>query len=137
MNTHEITAQLESIALREWDIQWKPTSRATFMKIGQAAATLGVAISTVRDWIDQGKLPARITPGGHRLILETDVRQFAARMELNTHEITAQLESIALRLRANQQGIEDISEKANLLDAKFDLLALDVHELKKRSELLT
>jgi molybdopterin-binding protein len=37
-------------------------------RIGEAAALLGVSADTVRRWADAGRLAARRTSGGHRLV---------------------------------------------------------------------
>jgi twitching motility two-component system response regulator PilH len=47
-----------------------------WLTLGQAAAFLGAAQSTVRKWADSGRLPAFYTPGGHRRFLKTDLEAF-------------------------------------------------------------
>ena len=44
----------------------------------QAAEALGVSQSTLRRWIDQGRLPAQRTPGGHRRLGLEDLRAVKA-----------------------------------------------------------
>ena len=46
--------------------------------LGQAAAFLGAAQSTVRKWADAGRLPAFYTPGGHRRFRRSDLEAFLA-----------------------------------------------------------
>jgi excisionase family DNA binding protein len=46
--------------------------------LGQAAAFLGAAQSTVRKWADGGRLPAFYTPGGHRRFRRADLEAFLA-----------------------------------------------------------
>jgi DNA-binding transcriptional MerR regulator len=39
-----------------------------FLKIGDAAKELGICQQTLRKYIDQDKIPHKITPGGQRLV---------------------------------------------------------------------
>ena len=50
-----------------------------WLTLGQAAAYLGVAQSTIRKWTDQGTLPAIKTPGGHRRYRRSDLELFLER----------------------------------------------------------
>jgi PAS domain S-box-containing protein/excisionase family DNA binding protein len=45
---------------------------------GVAARALGVSVSTVRRWIDEGRLQASRTVGGHRRISEAELRRFGS-----------------------------------------------------------
>ena len=49
-----------------------------WLTLGQAAAFLGAAQSTVRKWADGGRLPAFYTPGGHRRFRRADLEAFLA-----------------------------------------------------------
>ena len=49
-----------------------------WVSLGRASRLLGVSHSTVRRWADSGELRSYRTSGGHRRILEEDVRQFMA-----------------------------------------------------------
>lgn len=55
----------------------EPQARA-WLSLGRASTLLGVSHSTVRRWADAGEIRAYRTSGGHRRILEEDVRQFMA-----------------------------------------------------------
>jgi molybdopterin-binding protein len=48
------------------------------IRIGQAAELLGVSVDTVRRWADDGRLPARRTGGGHRVVDGAAVAEIAA-----------------------------------------------------------
>jgi excisionase family DNA binding protein len=49
-----------------------------WLTLGQAAAFLGAAQSTVRKWADGGRVPAFYTPGGHRRFRRSDLEAFLA-----------------------------------------------------------
>jgi excisionase family DNA binding protein len=49
-----------------------------WLTLGQTAAFLGAAQSTVRKWADGGRLPTFYTPGGHRRFRRADLEAFLA-----------------------------------------------------------
>ena len=56
----------------------RPRNGSQWLTLGQAAAYLGVAQSTVRKWSDGGRLAAFYTPGGHRRFRQADLDAFLA-----------------------------------------------------------
>ena len=54
-------------------------SGARWLTLGAASELLGVSESTIRRWADAGEIRSYRTSGGHRRILEEDVRQIIDR----------------------------------------------------------
>jgi molybdopterin-binding protein len=48
------------------------------LRIGEAAALLGVSVATVRRWLDSGRLRSARTAGGQRLVDGRDVARYLA-----------------------------------------------------------
>lgn len=61
----------------------------------EVARMLGVAVSSVSKWIDEGKLPAGRTPGGHRRIEEDDFIRFLHQQQFR---IPPELQPSALKI---------------------------------------
>jgi excisionase family DNA binding protein len=52
--------------------------RETWLTIGEAARKLGVHVTTLRRWADEGRIPVMFTPGGHRRFLTSEVERIKA-----------------------------------------------------------
>lgn len=50
-----------------------PTGPAALLSPGEVAALFGVHVATVARWSNEGRLPALLTPGGHRRYRRADV----------------------------------------------------------------
>lgn len=48
-----------------------------WLSLSEAARQLGVHVTTLRRWADNGDIPVLLTPGGHRRFTATDLAHFA------------------------------------------------------------
>ena len=90
--------------------QEESNTRQSLLSIGQACKLLGVSEATLRNWTDEGRINAFVTPGGHRRYVESELRDFiAARSRTFTHkDMLAQMESEPLH--KIQQARERMAE---------------------------
>jgi two-component system, OmpR family, response regulator len=117
---------------------------AAYLTTWQAARRLGVAITTVNAWVDDGRLPGFRTPGGHRRIRGEDFEEFIRRhnygrvadrersvLVVDDHDAVRR--SIARTIRAARLGV-GIFEAADgfeagrlIVEKKPDVVVLDIH----------
>lgn len=56
----------------------KQGTDTTRLRIGEAAARLGVSPDTLRRWAEAGRVQVELTPGGQRTVSQADVSRLAA-----------------------------------------------------------
>jgi excisionase family DNA binding protein len=80
-------------------------SESEWVSLRRAADILGVHPATVRNWADEGKLPSRRTPGGHRRFRRSDLLQYAeAQHDLQPLEVQVIIQNALGHARLNVGG---------------------------------
>jgi len=69
----------------------------SLLTIGEASRMLGVSEPALRQWTDEGKVKAFVTPGGHRRYQKTELKKFfsGAHQTGSVKYLAAQLEATA------------------------------------------
>lgn len=73
-----------------------PAPRQNWITLGAASELLGVSESTIRRWADAGEVRSFRTRGGHRRILEDDLRQIVARATQAPQRDTERISDLAI-----------------------------------------
>lgn len=75
--------------------------QADLISISEASQMLGVNEATLRQWTDDGKLKAFVTPGGHRRYSKSDLKKFTGLSQkvLGIKDLVVELEDTTSRHR--------------------------------------
>ncbi len=68
--------------------------KSQLLSIREASESLGVSEATLRQWTDEGKIKAFVTPGGHRRYSRSELKQFidSHRKILGLRDLVAEIE---------------------------------------------
>jgi excisionase family DNA binding protein len=75
--------------------------QADLISISEASRMLGVSEATLRQWTDEGRLDAFITPGGHRRYSKSELKKFthSSQKPVSIKELAGQIEETTPRHR--------------------------------------
>jgi excisionase family DNA binding protein len=76
-------------------------SKETLVGISEACQILSVSETSLRQWTDEGKIKAFVTPGGHRRYLVADLKKFMSSHQkiVGIRDLVVELEDVAHPLR--------------------------------------
>ncbi|MEW6580480.1 MAG: helix-turn-helix domain-containing protein [Chloroflexota bacterium] len=102
-----------------------------WVSLGEAAQIIGVHPATIRNWAEQGELPYRRTPGGHRRFRRADLEQWLA-----SHRITQPIEAQVLVQSALGRARMEMGDREALARLGwFGRLTPDAREVMRRQGL--
>ena len=83
--------------------------KADLISISEASQMLGVNEATLRQWTDEGKLSAFVTPGGHRRFSKSDLKKLTrpGQRVLGIRDLVSELEDTTPRHREIARGFLD------------------------------
>jgi predicted site-specific integrase-resolvase len=86
-----------------------------YISIGRAASLLGVSITTLRRWDNQGILTADKTPKGHRRYLMSDIAAYTARDENEINQFSHRSTVIYASV-TNQSQTNELNSQVKMLE---------------------
>lgn len=91
--------------------------------ISEASHTLGVSEATLRQWTDEGKIKAFITPGGHRRYSKAGLKKF-----LRSHSKTLGIKDLVVELADTAQMHREIARQCLGASAWYNKLSQESRE---------
>jgi len=87
--------------------EYKALVQEPLVSIGEASKILGVSEAALRQWTDEGKIKAFITPGGHRRYARTELKKFVA-----SHAKTLGIKDLVIELEDTIQQHREIARRS-------------------------
>lgn len=92
--------------------------QADLISISEASQILGVNEATLRQWTDEGKLAAFVTPGGHRRYSRSDLKKFtrSCHKTIGIKDLVIEIEDTTTRHREIARTFFDSSSQISRPD---------------------
>jgi len=92
-------------------------NQEAFLSISEASRILGVSEAALRQWTDEGKIKAFITPGGHRRYARPELKRFISSQPrmLGLKDLAVELEEAAHTLRETSRASLNDGLRDNVL----------------------
>lgn len=103
----------------------QPLNEPRYVSTAQVSQALGVSVTTVKRWVDDGILPAHRTAGGHRKLLMTDVLRLVREGNLPQADLGRLLPKAVITTGDPQRVANQLSDAVNAADT--DLIRTIIH----------
>lgn len=101
------------------------------------AKLLSVDITTVMMWVDQGKIPAYKTPGGHRRVFKKDFMDFVKKFNIPFQNASEERKPTILIVDDDSQIIRVLTRFLKKISSSFQIeTAMDGFEAGQKCELV-
>ncbi|MBI4295979.1 MAG: helix-turn-helix domain-containing protein [Chloroflexi bacterium] len=100
----------------------------SLLSISEASSLLGVSEATLRQWTDEGKIKAFVTPGGHRRYQRNELKEFVVSHQkmLGIKDLVAELEETVALHRELSRSYVKSAHWFETLDSKSQVLVIDL-----------
>ncbi len=95
----------------------------SLVSISEASHILGVSEAALRQWTDEGKIKAFITPGGHRRYSKADLKKF-----MGSHQRALGIKDLVVELEDTVQAHREISRTSLNTTLRYKQLSAESQE---------